>query len=372
MLLWLTRKYPPQVGGMEKFNFELTRELGNRLALHLVAHGGGQRSLPLYLGRVVQSAARLRARGTTVSGVHLGDALLVPVGLALAASFGDVPVSVSVHGLDLTYSSPPYQLMIRTCLKRFSRVMCNSQPTRREAIARGTATENCRVILPGATRGPHLVTASEEGRQMARIDLARHLAGQLDVTVADGPIILTVGRLVPRKGVAWFVRSVLPSLWSREPRLIHIVVGDGPDRREIVEASREARADNRVVLTGPVDQKLLPLFYAAADAFVMPNVPMTTDPEGFGIAALDASVAGLWVFAAAADGIPDAVADGRNGTLIPPGQADRWTHELDHSLREPVACRARGVRGREFTLQRYAWPSVADQYLAEFRALGVV
>ncbi|MDR1601380.1 MAG: glycosyltransferase [Tannerella sp.] len=59
-------------------------------------------------------------------------------------------------------------------------------------------------------------------------------------------------------------------------------------------------------------------FCDKVDAFLMPNIPVEGDMEGFGLVCLEASACGTLVFAADIDGIPDAVRNGKNGFLLPP------------------------------------------------------
>ncbi len=367
MLLWLTRKFPPSVGGMERLNYELTRHLGRRFPLRVVGWGGSQRALPLYFVRAAASALDLRRQGGRVRGVHLGDALLLPLGVAVSRLFAPAPLTATVNGLDLTYALAPYQAMIRRGLPACSRLICISTATLVACLQRGAAPERCRVIPPGATPGPHLAAPDATARQEARAALARRLGRDL----GDRPILLTVGRLVRRKGVAWFVGEVMPRLVARGGSAWHVVVGEGPDRRRIGEAARRSGVGGLVLAPGRLSTPELSLAYAAADLFLMPNVPVPNDPEGFGIAALDASVAGLWVVAARLQGIPDAVLDGVNGTLLPPQAADTWAAYLSDALGDPLACRRRGATGRQATLDRFAWSAVADRYGAEFAELGV-
>jgi glycosyltransferase involved in cell wall biosynthesis len=104
----------------------------------------------------------------------------------------------------------------------------------------------------------------------------------------------------------------------------------------------------------------------------MPNVPIHADPEGFGIAPLQASVAGLWVLASSLQGIPDAILNGQNGILLPTKDAGAWLTELKRWLADPIMCRREGGAGRDVTLGHFSWPSIADRYASEFRALGVI
>lgn len=366
MLLFVTRKYPPSVGGMEKHSFELSRALARRHPVQLVAWGGSQRRLPSFLAETLREAFRLRRRGVPVHGVHLGDALLAPLGLGLGRLL-NAPVTASVHGLDVTYPPRPYQAAVPAALARCAAVLCNSRATLHACVERGIDPARCQVIPPGVAAGPLRALADPSARGEARERAARRFGG-----IGPGPIVLCVGRLVRRKGAAWFVESVVPRLAQSTPDVGVWIVGEGPERERIDAAIEQQGLRERARLLGPLSDDDLALAYAAADCFAMPNVPVPADPEGFGIAALDASVAGLWVYAARQDGIPDAVQDGQNGTLLPPENAACWTEALVEAVQDPLCARLRGAAGRDYTLDRFSWPAIGDAYAAVFAELGML
>jgi glycosyltransferase involved in cell wall biosynthesis len=334
--------------------------------LRLIAWGGAQTRLPRFGARAVADALSLQARGGGIDGIHLGDAVLSPLGLVLKRALR-VPVTVSAHGLDVTYGSAPYQAIVPRALGGLDAVICNSRATREACAARGVPPGKCRVIPCGVAPGRRLAVPDDEQREVARAAVARRFGG-----VGGGPVILSVGRLVRRKGIAWFVESVVPRLRARVPGLTVLVVGDGAERRRIERAIERSSVTGTVRVPGLLSDDDLRLAYAAADCLVMPNLPVPSDPEGFGIAALDASVAGLWVYGSRVDGIPEAVLDGINGSLLPAEDAATWTDTLAEALRDPLALRRRGGQGREASLSRFGWPAVADRYVGVFATVGML
>lgn len=366
VILFVTRKFPPSVGGMEKFSFELSRALARMMPVRLIAWGGAQTHLPLFAVRVLGEAARLRRQGTVVKGIYLGDAALSPLGLILKRVLG-APLTVTAHGLDVTYPRAFYQAMIPRALARADLVICDSVATQEACRSRGVAPEICPVIPCGVAPGPRLALAEPERRVEARAAFARRFGN-----LGTGPILLSAGRLVRRKGVARFVEDVLPRLHGQLPGATLLIVGEGPERRRIEAAAERVPRRGPVRLLGRLSDDELCFAYAAADCFVMPNQSIPGDPEGFGIAALDASVAGLWVFASRVDGIPDAVLDGINGCLLPPEDGAAWTYALSDALRDPLELRRQGGSGRETTLSTFGWPSIAARYAAAFASVGQV
>ncbi|MGB2695849.1 MAG: glycosyltransferase, partial [Dehalococcoidia bacterium] len=174
-------------------------------------------------------------------------------------------------------------------------------------------------------------------------------------------LLLTVGRLIERKGVAWFVREVLPNL---SPNVVYAVAGAGPEAGHIRAAAQQAGVDARVRLLGRLPDALLAAAYHAADLFVMPNIPVLGDLEGFGLVALEASASGLPVVAANLEGITEAVQNERNGFLILPRAADAYVETLQRLLSLPQdQLRSIGKAFRDFTVREYSWSRTAERYI---------
>ena len=133
-------------------------------------------------------------------------------------------------------------------------------------------------------------------------------------------ILLTVGRLVPRKGVKWFVEHVMAKL---PENVVYAIAGTGPDEQAIRDSIRAiGSAGTRVRLLGRVDDETRTALYTGADIFVMPNLPVGGDMEGFGLVALEAATAGALVVASDLEGIRDAVLEDETGVLCPSGDAE--------------------------------------------------
>src|SRR3954464_9645145 len=131
-VLFVTRKYPPRLGGMESLSFGLTT--GYPEPKTIIALGRSQKHLVWFLPYVF---ARVALTAHRYDVIHLGDAVLSPVGLLPRLLFKR-QVAVSVHGLDLTFPHPLYQAYLKLFLR--ARVfIANSESTRRLAEGRGLA-----------------------------------------------------------------------------------------------------------------------------------------------------------------------------------------------------------------------------------------
>lgn len=349
-LLFVTRKYPPMVGGMEKLCYELGREFARRADLSLVAWGKSQRYLPYFLlSALLRSMLLIPLR--RIEHVHLGDGLLAPLGLLLKLVWRR-PVTATVYGLDVTFAFRPYQLVVPRCLARLDRLVCISQATVEECVRRGVPREKCAVIPPGIH--PERDPPPRDKRRLGRL---------LGLDLDGKRVLVTVCRLVRRKGVLWFVREVAPSL---PPDVVYLVIGDGPDRPLIERAIRARGLGGRVVLLGALGGEGLQSAYNGADLFVMPNVRVPGDVEGFGIVALEASAAGLPVVGSRLQGIQSAIIERRTGYLVEPESRDAFLdgirRGLSGELGSPEAIR-RAVE------EAYGWAMLGDRYMGELCAV---
>lgn len=345
-VLFITRKFPPQVGGMENLSAGLARVLPRHFPTTVIAMGRSQRWLPLFLGYATLRSALLLAT-RRIDHVHLGDALLSPLGLLLRRLF-PVRVTVTACGLDVTWRFPGYQALAIGALRRLDRVAAISRATLHECIQRGVPPERCAIIPPGIDPEPAPARADRGGvGALAGLDLESQ------------PILVTVGRLVARKGVRWFVEEVMPDLPADT---VYLVVGAGPEEAAIREAIASRGLGDRVRLLGRVPDDALALIYATADAFVMPNVVVPGDPEGFGIVATEAGRAGLPVVAADLQGIADAVVPGA-GRLVTPGSAAAFRAAIEETLASPPD----RDRVRRLVNDTFGWLALGERWSAFIR-----
>ena len=179
----------------------------------------------------------------------------------------------------------------------------------------------------------------------------------------DGFTVLTVARLVERKGIDDLIEAVEPlsdvSLW---------VVGDGPERVRL-EAAVAPDAEDRVSFLGEVSHDQLPALYERADVFCMPSVYLRDegDVEGLGLVFLEAQRFGLPVIGTRSGGVPEAFADGETGFLVDeraPAQIRRRIRELQT---QPDLYREFSERAREFVAAEFSWESCVRNHVDAYR-----
>ena len=178
--------------------------------------------------------------------------------------------------------------------------------------------------------------------------------------------MLTVGRLVNRKGIEWFIDSVMPSLQNN---VIYIIAGDGPQRPEIVDVISRNNLQERVFCLGRITDGEKELLYSTTDLFIQPNIRVEGDIEGFGLVVLEAASYGLPVIASDLEGLKDAIIDAKNGFLVQEKNSAQYKDKIEHLLLNEEQRKQFGTQAREYVTQHYAWDKIAARYIQIFERL---
>ena len=244
-----------------------------------------------------------------------------------------VPYYIVAHGVELLMDL--YGRLPRWRQRDFarsSRVIANSRATARLTADTFTLSAPPAVVNPSV--GPRPAPADIAARGA---DLRREL--RLD-DGSEGPILLTVGRLVPRKGCDLVLRSVA-ALAHEYPGLRYIVAGDGPERERLAGLTRELGIADRVRMLGDVDDLTKWAAYDICDVFVSPTLQsQSTDWEGFGIVFLEAALSGRPAIGGRTGGTADAIVDGLTGVLVDTDQRGELLRAIRRLLSDA------GLRGR--------------------------
>jgi glycosyltransferase involved in cell wall biosynthesis len=156
----------------------------------------------------------------------------------------------------------------------------------------------------------------------------------------DGPVVLCVARMYPRKRLADLLHAA-SVLRAAVPGVRIRVVGRGPEWDAVRRLHAQLGLQGCAELLGDLTLQELAREYTGADVFCLPSVQ-----EGFGIAFLEAMAAGLPVVACRAAAIPEVVLDGVTGTLVPPRDPAQLAEALTALLRDPARAATLGAEGR--------------------------
>jgi phosphatidylinositol alpha-1,6-mannosyltransferase len=304
--------------------------------------------------REIRRLARAREIDAVLFSSMLTATLAVPLRRLLRRN--GIAAAAIVNGLDATTPTWPYPLLVRRTFDALDLVMPISRATGEACIARGLDRSKSKVVSLGI----------RTDRFRLRHDCAG-ARGKLLETVAGAKLILcSVGRLVQRKGAAWFVSNVMPLL---PDDVVYLVAGEGPERARIEGAIAAGQLQSRVKLLGSITDAELETLYYGSDLFIMPNVPVANDMEGFGLVMLEAGLCGLPTIASSLEGIADVISDGDNGHLVPALDAESFRSAIMRYYSDSLLLASAASRAREFTVSRFGWSGVVDRYISEIREL---
>jgi glycogen(starch) synthase len=176
-------------------------------------------------------------------------------------------------------------------------------------------------------------------------------------------VVLSVGRLEPRKGVDVLLASAR-RLVTELPHAVYVFVGDGDWDGLRREVDLDARLRDRVWFLGRVADARLWRLYAGADLVCVPS-----RYESFGQVLIEAMVFGKPIVASAVGGIPSVVEEGGNALLVPPGDGDRLARALRELISRPALRHSFGRRSRELYEERYTLDRMAARKAEQFRRI---
>ena len=346
-ILFISRAYPPIVGGIENQNAALSLWLKEHAEITTIANRFGKKFLPIFLPYALCRALFLSRK---YDAVLLGDGVLSVVGWAVKIYFQKKAVLSVIHGLDITYPLFIYQaLWVRIFIPKLDRLIAVGNETIMLGVHHGIAKEKFEFVPNGIDPQKHY------NPNFTRKDLE----GIIGDVRKDATVILTSGRLARRKGVAWFIRNVFPTL-PRET--VYIVAGDGADRDNIRNAIEETKTFERVKLLGYVSDRARDILMNTCDIFVQPNIHIPGDVEGFGITPIEAASCGIPVIVSRLEGLKDAFTDHQNGILAEPEDATDWKEKIEHFIVNKEEREIFGERARHYTVKHFNWKTIATCY----------
>lgn len=182
-------------------------------------------------------------------------------------------------------------------------------------------------------------------------------------------LLLFVGRIEPLKGVDTILHA-LAVLRDQEPEAVEnlcflIVGGDPKDTHDsemtrLIQLTNDLSLNDQVCFLGAKEQTMLPSFYAAADAVLVPS-----DYESFGMVALEAMACGTPVIASEVGGLAYLIKDGETGYLVPVRDAAAFAARIGTFVKDPHRSEQMGRRAAEHA-KHYAWSSIAERLLTLF------
>jgi glycosyltransferase involved in cell wall biosynthesis len=256
-----------------------------------------------------------------------------------------VPFVVSAHGSDifLAERSATVRAFARFTLERAARVTACSDDLRRRAVALGAPEARTSTVPYGVDGAAFASAGAAESRERLGAPPGARL-------------VLALGRLVEKKGFGLLVEAAAGLSG------VQVAIAGAGDLQESL-ARRIAETGAPVRLVGPLDRAAVVRALAAADVVAVPSVvDRAGNVDGLPNTLLEAMAAGRAIVASRVAGIPDVIADGVNGLLVPPGDVAALRAALSR-LAADDALRARlGAAARESALKRHGWDRTARRF----------
>ena len=369
--LFVTNDFGPRAGGIETFIIGLIERLPKGSVVVYTsaqdgAHGYDEQWLSQFGVRVVRDPGKillpspLVARRVGKLARELGATTAcfgaaAPLGL-LAPTLrraGVVKIVALTHGHEVWWSKVfPFNLAMRRIGKSVDVITYLGEFTR-NAISRA---------LPRASQRAMVKIAPG-------IDV-EHFSPDIDATLlrnslglADKAVIVSVGRLVHRKGQDRLIEA-LPIILSEIPNAHLLVVGQGPYLKTLETLAKTKGVSEHVSFIGRIHYSELPKYFRVGDVFAMPSRSrfFGLEVEGLGIVYLEASACGIPVIAGDSGGAPDAVLENVTGLVVDGTNIESIAKAAISILSNPVMAKAMGLAGREWIVDSWSWQLWAKKF----------
>lgn len=303
-ILFISRKYPPVKGGMENYAYNLHQQFIKNHAVIDIILNKSQKHLIWFFPWIFFYGTYL-VFTKKIDLIYIGDGLLSPAAYWFQSVLRK-KVLLTIYGLDVIYDRFGYQKIIGYFLPKINSIISISHATKEEALKRGVHAKRCLIIPVGIN--------AFESNQQGYLQTREKLRDKYNIETTGKTILFSIGRLVKRKGVYWFIKNVIEEL---DESYVYLVAGDGDEKEKIEKLIKQKKLSKKVIMLGKVSDEEKSVFFSASDIFIMPNISIKNDMEGFGIVNLEAGLYGVPVVASNIEGIIDAVANGVTGYLVP-------------------------------------------------------
>ena len=370
--LFITNDFGPRAGGIETFVHGLIERLPRgSVVVYTSAQPDSEKfdakwltdfgvevirdrsKILLPTPRVIKACQKL-VKSRNLTRVAFGAA--APLGIMARAmrSAGAEKIVALTHGHEVWWAKvPPFSFAIKFMSQSIDAITYLGDYTRSEiskAISKNDVGKLVQ-IAPGIDVDHFVPTDSSE------------LRAQLGL--ADKAVIISVGRLVHRKGQDKLI-SALPAIRAAVPNVHLVLVGVGPHQKFLENLVAKLNVADCVTFIGRINYSELPKYICVGDIFAMPSRSrfFGLEVEGLGIVYLEASACGLPVVGGKSGGAPDAVLVGETGVVVDGTNSSEIAEACIDLLNNPELCALMGATGRTWIIENWRWEIWASKYAA--------
>lgn len=333
----LTTEYPPFKGGVANYYGHLVKYWPDREKIEVINYQKGHWLLAL--GKLNKALKKAKDSMLLVGQV-------LPMGTVAYLRYLIQPFNYAVflHGMDFTLALKKFRKRKITflILKKAKKIVCaNSHVANLVKVWQPSFTDKIIVVNPGINEA-----------NMNEFDSLTPLL-QEKYQTKDKVVLLSLGRLVKRKGVDNTIKAIASLGEEIKNKIIYLVVGRGEDEAYLKDVAFKEGVT--VTFTGEVGDLEKWSFLDLCDIFVMPSREINGDFEGFGIVYLEANLFAKPVIAGRSGGVSDAVADRESGFLVNPENITEIKEAISFLVEHPEERERLGLKGRERALNNFLW-----------------
>jgi len=353
--LLFTLEYPPFRGGVANYYGNLAKYWPYEEKLIVMDNGHGElmpdRKFLSWLPAI--SLLKRKIIQDNIDYVLVGQ--LLPLGTVayIASLFRPIKYAVFLHGMDFAYAlkAPHKSFISRLILKRADKIIC----------ANSYVQEKLNEFLPALKYKTGVINPGIEGGapEPDPYDL-REIKSQYDFT--DKTVLLSLGRLVKRKGFDRTIEAIMGLPEEISKNLIYFIAGTGP-REQYLKQLVPSSFAKTIIFLGEIGESEKWAWLSLCDIFVMPSRDISGDFEGFGIVYLEANLCGKAVLAGNSGGVRDAVIDNETGLMADPENIKDIQDKIITLMNDPILRTKLGKQGKERALRDFHWEKQAAKIL---------
>jgi glycosyltransferase involved in cell wall biosynthesis len=352
-ILFLSRRYPPSMGGIQTHCYHMYTLLSNQVDVKLVALSRQHLIHLVWFVPYTYLVSLFEVLFRKVDTIYFSDGVICCLATFLRP-FTRARFIVTIYGLELTFSHLLFSKLMKWGIARCERVLVISEHTGKITAEAGVPKEKIHLIYLGVE--PRTLTPERQNV------VKKAFESEHGISFDQEKVILNFGRQVRRKGLVPFLQKGFPLL---DPD-IRLIIGMGSTGEEIPGIKEEAKKyGDRIMLLDHLDNDTAAMLRAESDVFIMPNLAISTDAEGFGIAPLEAMYVGVLSVAFAVDALVESVNEW--GYMVDPGDYQGFVDKIhEHLGLAQEEKEARGTKASEYVRREYTWEKTAQEYLEVF------
>lgn len=366
-LAFITQDFIPEIGGIQTYSLELSKRLNTKCEKFCLICPTKNNSDDTDLDF---SVIRLKSSNTLMyrkvgAGIKTASKVIGKIDATFHVQWQTVPqaikarnkgliskVFVASHARELLFNpfgkgflGKRYQKRMKKLLSKVDHFFPVSEYTKSLLMDMGVEESKITIVING--------TNPEQFYPISKNELPNELN-------FEGPVLLTVSRLVKRKGIEDAIRAF--SMVVKENKKSKFIIGgEGPQKKELLKLRNELGLEESILFLGKINYLKLNEVYNSCDVFVLPSRTMSPNVEGFGIVFLEANACGKPVIGTNSGGIPSAIIDKETGYIIPENDIYALKEKIEFLFNNLKEAKRIGQQGLQRVQTEANWDSQASK-----------